>query len=213
MNMVRPPTLRRRLLSCFVWGSLLVWPAFLILAYAGFFAHSFVVRKGFNEILAPIVLGLAGLVFVARWRQERQPLMLILSVLDVALFCRELHFAGTTKGIYVALALIAVWAMLWWRNIATDLEESDTTGVLLFALMTYALSQAVARRAFRGILPLEAQSDLFRTGLEELLENVAHLSMLLVAVLGFPRWDEEEDEDIASQDAGAGAGTTDRASS
>jgi hypothetical protein len=201
MNEDRAPSLKHRLLSCIAWETLVVWPAFLILAYAGFFAHSFVMSKGFNEILAPIVLGLAGLIFLARWRQERQPLMLLLSVLDAALFCRELHFAGTTKGIYVALALIAVWAMLWWRHIATDLRESDTTSVLLFALMTYALSQAVARRAFRGILPLEAQSDLFRTGLEESLENLAHLSMLLVAILGFGRWDDEEDDESATDRA------------
>ena len=61
--------------------------------------------------------------------------------------------------------------------------------------MTYVLSQAVARRAFRGILPLEADSDVFRTGLEEVLENVAHLAMLFVALRGFARRSEDEEEE------------------
>ena len=184
----------RRLLGYFRWELCLIWPVVLAFVYAGFFAHSRLLSKGLNEVAAPVILGVAVLVMLARWLGERQPLILLLLVLDAIFLCRELHFEGTTKGVYVALFLLGIWTALWWRNIRDDLRRSTTTPYLLFGFMTYVLSQAVARRAFRGILPLEADFDVFRTGLEEVLENVAHLTMLFVALRGFTRKDEEEEE-------------------
>ncbi len=175
------------------WEFFLVWPLVLVLVYAGFFAHSRLLAKGFNELLAPIILGAATVVMLVRWLGERQPLVLILTVLDATFLCRELHFAGTTQGVYVALLLLGVWAVYWWPNLRTDLRDNGTTPYLLFAFLTYVVSQAIARRAFRHILPLEATSDVFRTGLEEVFENLAHLAMLLVAIRGFPRTAGDEE--------------------
>jgi hypothetical protein len=194
MSHPQAPGPMRRLLTFCRWELYLVWPVFVILVYAAFFAETGFLSKTLHEVLAPVLLGLAGLVFLTRWVGERQPLVLILLALDVALFCRELHFAGTSKGIYVALLLVAVWSVLWWQNIASDIIESKATPYLLFALATYVLSQTIARRVFRGILPLEAESDFLRTGLEESLENLAHLSMLVVAMLGFSRGAQEDDD-------------------
>lgn len=195
----------RELLGACRWELCLIWPVVLVLVYAGFFAHSRLLGKGFNEFLAPIILATATVVMLTRWFGERQPLVLMLTVLDAVFLCRELHFAGTSKGVYVALFLLGIWAIYWWPNLRRDLRSNRTTPYLLFGFMTYVLSQAVARRAFRGILPLEATSDVFRTGLEEVLENLAHLTMLLVALRGFPRSrEEEEDEDPAMSAKPAG---------
>lgn len=194
MDATNPPSLIRRGLGCFRWELCLIWPVVLAFVYAGFFAHSRLLLKGFNEVAAPAILGVAVLVMLVRWLGERQPLTLILLGLDATFLCRELHFEGTGAGVYVALLLVGIWTLFWWRNIRDDLLGSSTTPYLLFAFMTYVLSQAVARRAFRDILPLEADSDVFRTGLEEVLENVAHLAMLFVALRGFARRSEDEDE-------------------
>ena len=198
MDTTNPPGLIRRWLGCFRWELCLIWPVILAFVYAGFFVHSRLLSKGFHEVAAPAILGAAVVVMFVRWLGERQPLVLILLALDVAFFCRELHFKGTSMGVYVALPLIGIWTLLWWRNIRDDLRCSGTTPYLFFGFMTYVLSQAVARRAFRGILPLEADSDVFRTGLEEVLENVAHLAMLFVALRGFARRSEDEEEEEGS---------------
>jgi hypothetical protein len=197
MNTVHVVPLWRRVISGTVWGVLLVLPLFLLLAYGCYSVHSQLLSKGFHETLAPVFLSIAGAIFVHRWWRESRPVSLLLAVLTGVLLCGDLHLLGT-KGLYAALIVVAAWGVVWWRHIAADIRDSGSTSVLTFAALAYVLSQAVSALPLQHLMASGTEAIQFGLGLEEALENLGHVAILLVAVLGFMRWDEDEDDELAA---------------
>ena len=79
-----------------------------------------------------------------------------------------------------SVAALATWGWIRRDRMNRFLDPNPWARVWLIATgCTYVLSQAVARRAFRSILPEE---DRFYDDLEELLECTAH-TMLIVTIL------------------------------
>ena len=166
--------------SLWHWWPLLLGPASMLLVYwAHFSEHPAVYQKRLHETLAIVLLALAGIGFASCALVWRRPIHIILAVLTAALFCREWHFAGTSTGIYIALAVIGVWGYLWRAKLICAMRgQLKVWTVATFA--TYFLSVLISRRVFRSVcLPLEGE---LHVAFEEVMETAAH-SMLLVTSL------------------------------
>jgi len=141
--------------------------------------------KVFSEPLSPPLLALTALIFALRAWRTGNPLCAILTGLAVAFTCREIHFAGTDKGIYAALVALVVWTVLWRKRVIAACGNISHSRWVAAAALTYVLSMVVSRRVFSakhlGLIPNE---DVIHIPLEEGLELVAHLLLLLSAVMG-----------------------------
>lgn len=176
-----------RIFSRLTWQLFLIWPGLVIFVYLCFLTHCPLISKITNEIIAPILLGLTVIVYLYRVYRYGNKLEIILLVLSIILLCREFHFAGTASGTYIGLVMIVIWCLIWRRSLAEIFIKSPAKSYLLVTLLTYLISQLCARRALDGIIPLCATNDIFKTGLEEVMENAAHFMFLLTGLKGFNR--------------------------
>lgn len=157
------------------------------------------------ETAAIWLVSAAAVVFAARTLVTRNPLHLIVTVLAANLLCREIHFAGTTAGVFVVGGLCVAWAVLWRRKIARAATDRRFVSWLLAALWAYLLSQMVAKRIFAarhlGWIPNE---QAIHTSVEEVVETAAHLMFLAAAVLGsWARWGRSGESAPATAEEGA----------
>lgn len=167
------------------WTEVLLWwpvllPPIGITAVCGVYAIWEVsIAKADNELAAMILMPIAVGVFAFRWLLRRDRLHLVLTVFAAALLCREIHFTGTHKGIYVAMALVGVWCYLWRRPLLRQLLHTRKGRWLTMAAWAYFVALLVQRRALRGVLPFE---QILHSQIEETLENIAH-ALLIVSGL------------------------------
>lgn len=148
---------------------------FCLIDESGFF------QRRSQEILALPILSVTGLSFLVCALCYRSPIVILLTILTLAFFCREWHFPGTHKGIYIALIAIGSWAYLWRSKIAESLKNKPLKVWLLATGWTYFLSQFIARRAFRSLhLPMEEQLHI---PLEETVETTAHLMLFAASLI------------------------------
>jgi len=167
------------------WWPTLIGPAALVVwvLIAGRFAPAEV--KVFSEPISPPLLALAAVIFALRAWRTGNPLCAVLTGLAVAFTCREIHFAGTDTGIYVALAVLAIWTVLWRKRLIAAAANISHSRWVAASALTYALCRVVEKRVFKaerlGIIPNEGAIHIT---LEEGLELVAHLLLLLSAVMG-----------------------------
>jgi hypothetical protein len=131
------------------------------------------------EVPAPFLVGLAGVIYAGKALRTGNRLYILLAALAAALTCREIHFAGTSRGVYVALGVLALWATLWHRRLHRPLRNWRHTSWLLATFAAYFLSQLIARRAFRFVPGEHA----IHRSLEEGAETVAHLTFIVTACL------------------------------
>ncbi len=147
--------------------------------------------KGTQETIALVLLGTALTIFARRYfhlEQGKPRLTLILMALTTALLCREIHFVGTHRGIWVALVLIVLWVILWFRDIKDALIQGGEKSFLTTAFCCYLLSQLVERRVFKPHrLPILPDEKGMHVILEEILENVGHAMILGAAIWGIRR--------------------------
>ncbi len=143
--------------------------------------------KSVQEIVALTVTPLALAAGLVRSARTAQPVAILLTAVAATTMLREIHWDWTTKGVYVLLALIACWGLLWRKRVMPYLDANPREGAwLICTAATYVLSQFVARRGFQHILPesspLHALFQASYDDMEEVVENIAHL-MLLVTIL------------------------------
>lgn len=112
----------------------------------------------------------------------RRPFHLLLSAVALTVVFREFHWEWTNKFVYISLAAIAAWGFVWRARLGPFVDRHKHVRVWLIATaVTYVLSQAIARRAFRGVIPHEAVVyDL----MEEVTENAGHLMLCVTALIG-----------------------------
>ena len=167
------------------WWPVLIGPAALVALV--FLAEQLdpSAMKYYPELISPPLLGIAAALFALRAWRTGNPLCMILTGLAVAFTCREIHFAGTDIGVKVALGVLVVWTVLWRKRLAGAVGNIAHVRWVAAAALTYALSMVIAKRVFSakhlGIIPNE---DVIHIALEEGLELVAHLLLLLSAVMG-----------------------------
>lgn len=162
------------------------WPLLLAPVVLGgvFVVRSFhlthLLNKVILEQMAVVLTSLAAVGFGLRYREQRRTVDLLLTLLAIAFTCREIHFAGSGVGIYVALVVLIALGVRWREALIEELSFDRRLPWVLGAAWAYFLSQFVARRALRGILPLEEELHI---PIEETLETAAHVMLLLVAVM------------------------------
>ena len=135
-------------------------------------------EKFVYEIIALVLTSATLLLFARTARLTRDPLQQFLTGFALVVLIREIHFYGSHRGTYFALAALAIWAWSWRDSLVASLELGRTKRWLYSGLLTYFLSVLMSRRALR-ILPDE---QLIHVVAEEMIENVAHLLLLLTAV-------------------------------
>ncbi len=169
----------------------------IITAYAAHHAVFVpVLNKGNNEDLAVVLISsvscvLLAAAFISRW--SFVPAFFF--VLAFNFLIRELddtkwslpyfgEFSLRTKEyIYIALVFIGAWGFLRLDGLCSFFRENPLARkIFLGMISTYFVSQLVARRAFRGVIPDEKGIHI---ALEEITENFSHLSFLVFAVVIF----------------------------
>ena len=141
--------------------------------------------KRYSEMVSPTILGIATAVFALRSWRTRNPLYMVLTGLAVAFTCREIHFAGTTHGIKVALVILVIWTVYWRKRLFQSAGNVSHVRWVAASASMYAMSMIIAKRVFSekhlGMIPNEKALHI---PLEEGLELLAHLLLLLAAIMG-----------------------------
>ena len=173
-----------------VKGFWVLLPAFATLgiAYLGDSLEWPIKNKGFNENLAIYVLSICTLVFVIRLSISRNVLDVLLTIMSANFLCREIHFAGTTKGVYIVAAVVLIVGIVQQKRIFEILSESFLQRILLFGTAwTYFFALLIQRRFFKAraifgyieFLPREREMCII---LEETMGNTAHSLFLLLGL-------------------------------
>ncbi len=174
------PTIPRTIRAIAAWWPLVLPP---VVIAAVWLAHAAGARaalaKPVHEVIALMLLSAAVGAALKGLLVRRDRVSVLLVVLCVAFLCREIHFAGTDTGFYVAVALIAAWAALWRKDLLAALIGQARGRWLVITAWAYFLSLLVQRRALR-LLPGEEQ---VHVQLEEVSENLAHLLLTILALL------------------------------
>ncbi len=167
------------------WAPMLIAPILLgLMVFLGqFHPQAFHDLQVWLEVPAPFLVAFAAGIYLLKASRTRSPLLVLLAALSIALTCREMHFAGTSKGIYVALGVLALWTVLWRKRLHRPLRDWRHTSWLIATAWAYVLSQLIARRAFRFVPGEHA----IHRSLEEAAETIAHLMLIFTALLAETR--------------------------
>lgn len=165
----------------------------VILVYAAYHLNSYLwlTEKIFHESFAPWLVLVISLIFLITSRISRDSLVIYLAVLALVFLVRELNdtnfsFFGeeyllkSKKLVDCLLVGMGLWAIGWHERLFAAFNRSVRLKILFSGVLwTYFFSQAIARRAFRDILPDER---LLHVPLEETVETAAHLFFLAFAI-------------------------------
>jgi len=138
------------------------------------------------EVIAMPLVGISIISYGILASKTKNELVIAIALLNIAFFCREWHFVGTSNGIYVALCVFVGW-YIYRRNVIGPMIAATTLKIWLIAAASgYFLSQVIARRVFSerhlGGLPLEEEYHIF---FEEVFEVSAHLMMIVSSFLAW----------------------------
>jgi len=143
--------------------------------------------KGTSEVIAIWLMALVVAVFLLRVIIYKMRTDIVMLILGVGFLCREIHFAGTDKGVYVVAVIAGLLAWVWRDNILDELDGKNQVKAAMFCMFwSYLVTLLIQRRVFRehriGILPDE---NIMHISLEEITENFAHLAFLAVGLIFF----------------------------
>ncbi len=142
---------------------------------------SFLKKKEYHEALA---IGLMSMVVIATSTSlllKRKYVDIMFFAVSAAFLCREIHFYGTHKGVYIAVLAVAVWAFFKQKEIFKEFNQNIILKrVWTGTMLAYFITLLIQRRAFRHILPAESDLHIY---LEEITENIAHLFFYFTALI------------------------------
>ena len=173
--------------SILSWWPFIFIPLAMIYVYVmSYFGFAWLCAKSFHEPLALPIIGMSILSFFWLAYKTKNELAIAMTFLNIAFFCREWHFAGTDKGIYIAISFFAGW-FVYRRTQIEKMITGKRIKIWLFATAScYLFSQIIARRVFSvnhlGMLPLEGE---YFISFEETLEGTAHLMMLFTSIIAW----------------------------
>jgi len=163
------------------WWPLLLGPGIFFVVYISYHlnptASCWVVNKSRLENIALVLTSAATIAYIARAFISKRFIFTFLAVLSGAFLCREIHFTGTSVGIYIALVALALWGIYKQDEIFENLSKGCFLQWLVSTVFVYFLGVLMARRALK-FLPLE--HDL-HVAFEEMLEDGAHLMLFITA--------------------------------
>lgn len=175
------PRYRDALVPCTsdLWPALIAPLVLLFVYLARDQGWEWVQRKPLHEALALVLTSIALGLFTWTAYRTRDPLQLVLAALSATFLMREIHFTGSHRATYLALAAIMIWTWRWRERLLEPIGRESTRRWLYSALLVYFLSQLMDRRGLR-ILPHE---QAIHVALEEMLENAAHLLWITTAIV------------------------------
>ena len=188
---------RRTALS--FWPFILWTLPFIAVYSLGHCGLDYLCGRTVNEQIAlPLVsISVIGYGLLA-WRKQNE-FSLVMFILSLGFFCREWHFAGTRKGVYVVAAFVGLWLIYRRKEIGTLIKNTPVEIWLWAAFLCYALAQLIARRVFAekylSLLPKEEQ---YHIPLEETMETMAHLMLAATCFVAWRQFGAEIDK--TSQD-------------
>jgi hypothetical protein len=162
----------------------------VILVYIGYY-HGITeakwesVWKNRFEIAAVAILSVTVLLFLLSVLKASKRIDIVFLGVSSAFLCREIHFAGTSVGVYIAVGIFAFLAWIWRDKILDELDGRIQYKAMIFCLVwSYFISLVIQRRAFSakhlGLLPAEQSVHI---GLEELTEDFSHIAFFALAVM------------------------------
>jgi len=174
------------------WKPLLIAPASVLFVYfAVRMGWGAIVAKPLLETIALVLTGSAFAVYGFRTITETNPLAKVMCVFSFAFFCREIHFPGTSTGIYIAVMGIAIWAWFLRKKLAKPFNTGRFKTWFFAMGWTYFLALLIQRRAFKHLFPLPeflALEQELHIATEEFLENIAHALLLATAFCRIPEF-------------------------
>ena len=157
-------------------------PVAMVVVYALYFTNSHsILGKNIQEPLHLGLISAALVVFLTAAIKEKEMFRFLMSALCFSFLCREMHFVGTSLGVYIAIAIITIWAISKWKQVEPAIKQGKIKPWLYATGFTYILSQMIARRVLRSLhVPNEQQVHVI---LEEAIETVAHSMMVITAII------------------------------
>ena len=178
---------RRTVLS--FWPFILWMLPFIAVYSLGHCGLEYLCGRAVNEQIAlPLVsISVIGYGLLA-WRRHNE-FSLVMFILSLGFFCREWHFAGTSKGVYVVAAFVGAWLIYRRKEIGALIKNTPVEIWLWAAFLCYVLAQLIARRLFAekylGLLKNEEQ---YHIPLEETMETMAHLMLAATCLLAWTQF-------------------------
>ena len=178
------------------WPFMLWIVPFIVVYTLGHYGLEHLCERRINERIAlPLVLiSVVGYGLLA-WRRHNE-FSLVMFILSVGFFCREWHFAGTSKGVYVVAAFVGVWFVYRRKAIGALIKDTPVEIWLWSAFLCYGMGQLIARRVFAekylGLLPMEEQ---YHIPLEETMETMAHLMLAATCLVAWFQFGARKDND------------------
>lgn len=173
--------------TIFSFWPLLLWVIPFAVVYSlEYWGVGHLCGRRINELIAmPLVLvSVFGYGFLA-WRR-RNEFSLVMFVLASGFFCREWHFVGTSKGVYVVAAFVGGWFVYRRKQMAALIKNTPVEIWLWATFLCYAMSILISRRIFAerhlGWLPME---ELYHISLEETMETMAHLMLAFTCLVAW----------------------------
>ena len=161
----------------YIWAVPFVLMVLILLVYA--LPFGWITTKPIQEIIAPTVIALATAVATYFYRDNKSTLSLMLTCFAWALFLRELHLPLTNNGFYVAIVVLAGWAVKE-RDALTHWLTETSAGILLpAAFWTYFISKVMDRH-YLGFLPNYYH---WNDSVEETLETCGHLMVFALVIV------------------------------
>ncbi len=137
--------------------------------------------KASNESLAIVIMATVSLIALISLIKNQKYIDKVLTGVAIAFLCREIHFYGTHQGVYIVVALIAIWAFIKNKQIFLELERFKFLKLSFSGIIfSYFIALLIQRRGLRHILPNE---DTLHIPLEEVTENIAHSFFLLTVII------------------------------
>lgn|GEM_PF-1195071 len=163
----------------------IVWPWLLVpLGCAFLFGwlldhHVFHGLKDFYEFVALKMLQFGVLVTVIRFLVRRDRFLGWLMILAIALCCREIHFVGTSNGVYITLVLLALVLWLKYPWFTGYLASRFNVTLIATAFFCYFIAVTLDQHWWRSFDAV-ARVD---SSLEERMEVLGHGLMLMLFLL------------------------------
>ncbi len=140
-----------------------------------------------NEVLAIFLMSIVVALFLTRSFRYRLEIDYILLIWGLNFLCREIHFAGTGKAVYIVTVFLVVWVIYRKDYILANIENAKLFQLALTGtIFTYFIAILIQRRVFTPErIPLLPNEQLMHVALEEVMENVAHAYFIFCGVSAF----------------------------
>ena len=143
-----------------------------VLIYAGIYT----LPPWFSEQCALILPAIFAGICIIRFLATRHLFFIWATTLLIVLFCREIHFRGTTTGVYVGFAIVIMFMLLKYDKLNEFLNNPIFLTFFAVGFASYFLTYTIDQRWWKALIPGE---EIFHTHLEEFMEVFGH------CVIGF----------------------------